>query len=70
MRLPRLPEQPVANWGALLANLLRLDSTMRISLAGAGAVEWREALIAERVRAGRIEIDESDQSGLHVRLLR
>ena len=70
LRLPRLPEQPVANWGVLLANLLRLDSTMRISLAGAGAVEWREALIAERVRAGRIEIDESDQAGLHVRLLR
>lgn len=70
LRLPRLPEQPVANWGALLANLLRLDSTMRISLAGAGAVEWREALIAERVRAGRIEIDESDQPGLRVRLLR
>lgn len=70
LRLPRIPEQPVANWGALLANLLRLDSTMRVSLAGAGAVAWREALIVERVRAGRIEIDESDQPGLHVRLLR
>lgn len=70
LRLPRLPEQPVANWGALLANLLRLDSTMRISLAGAGAVEWREALIAERVRAGRIEIDSSEQPGLRIQLLR
>lgn len=70
LRLSRLPDQPVASWGGLLANLLRLDSTLRVSLAGAGAVEWREALIAERVRAGRIEIDESDQPGLQVRLLR
>ena len=34
LRLPRLADQPTAEWGELLANVLRLDSTTRISLAG------------------------------------
>ncbi|HAW60958.1 MAG TPA: DUF4892 domain-containing protein, partial [Pseudomonas sp.] len=53
-----------------LASMLRLDSTMRISLAGRGAVAWREALIVERIRPGRLEVDDSEQAGLLIRLLR
>ena len=70
LRLPRLADQPTAEWGELLANVLRLDSTTRISLAGQGAAAWREALIAERIRGGRLEVDESQESGLLIRLLR
>ena len=56
--------------GGILASMLRLDSTMRISLAGRGAVAWREALIVERIRPGRLEVDDSEQAGLLIRLLR
>ena len=70
LHLPRLADQPTAEWGELLTNVLRLDSTTRISLAGQGAAAWREALIAERIRGGRLEVDESQESGLLIRLLR
>ncbi len=70
LRLPRLADEPTAEWGALLANVLSLDSTTRVSLAGRGAVAWREALIAERIRGGRLEVDDSQEPGLLIRLLR
>ena len=70
LRLPRLADEPTAEWGALLANVLSLDSTTRVSLAGRGAVAWREALIAERIRGGRVEVDDSQEPGLLIRLLR
>jgi len=70
LSLPLLPAEPVDDWAALLANVLRLDSTIRISLGGEGATGWREALIAERVSARRLELDDSDQPGLHITLLR
>ncbi|HAG78286.1 MAG TPA: DUF4892 domain-containing protein, partial [Pseudomonas sp.] len=34
------------------------------------AAAWREALVAERIRGGRLEVDESEQPGLLIRLLR
>ncbi|EWC42494.1 DUF4892 domain-containing protein [Pseudomonas stutzeri] len=70
LRLPRLADEPTAEWGGVLANVLRLDSTARVSLAGRGAVAWREALVAERIRGGRLEVDESQEPGLLIRLLR
>lgn len=70
LQLPRLADEPTAEWGGILASMLRLDSTMRISLAGRGAVAWREALIVERIRPGRLEVDDSEQAGLLIRLLR
>ena len=63
-------DEPTAEWGALLANVMRLDSTTRVSLAGRSAAAWREALVAERIRGGRLEVDESEQPGLLIRLLR
>jgi hypothetical protein len=60
----------VADWGALLASMLRLDSTLRVTIAGRAAPAWRDALIAERISARRLELDDSDESGLTIRLLR
>ncbi|EIK52283.1 hypothetical protein YO5_01886 [Stutzerimonas stutzeri TS44] len=70
LRLPRLPDEPSAEWSALLADLMRQDITIRVSLGGHAGAAWREALIAERIGARRIELDEDDQPGLRVRLLR
>ncbi|MCJ0973369.1 DUF4892 domain-containing protein [Pseudomonas sp. PS1] len=70
LRLARLPDEPTAEWGALLANVLRLDSTMRIELIGSGAAAWLEALRAERVKPRRIDAVDSDEPGLVIRLLR
>ncbi|MBE7373076.1 DUF4892 domain-containing protein [Pseudomonas lopnurensis] len=70
LRLPRLADEPTADWGQLLANVLRLDSTMRVSLAGRAAVAWREALVGERIRAARLEVDDSQEPGLLIRHLR
>lgn len=70
LRLPRLPDEPSAEWSALLADLMRLDSTLRVSLAGRTGAAWREALIAERIGARRLELDDSAEAGLLIRLLR
>lgn len=68
--LPRLPDEPTAEWGALLANVLRLDSTVRVELVGRGAAAWYEALTTERIKARRLEAEASDEAGLRIRLLR
>jgi hypothetical protein len=68
--LPRLPQEPTAEWGALLANVLRLDSTTRVELEGRGAAGWYEALTQERIKARRIEAEASDEDGLRIKLLR
>ena len=68
--LPRLPDEPTADWGALLANVLRLDSTVRVELLGRGAAAWHEALTTERIKSRRLEASASDEAGLRLRLLR
>ena len=68
--LPRLPQEPTAEWGALLANVLRLDSTVRVALEGKGAAAWYEALVQERIKARRLEAATSDEDGLRIKLLR
>lgn len=70
LRLARLPSEPLADWAAVLARTLRLDSSVRVALSGAGASEWREALIAEGIRPLRMEIDAGDSAGLTLRQLR
>ncbi|NKQ10710.1 DUF4892 domain-containing protein [Pseudomonas sp. SST3] len=67
--LPRLPQEPTAEWGALLANVLRLDSTIRVVLEGRGAAAWHEALTQERIKARRLEAEVSDEEGLRIKLL-
>lgn len=70
LRLPRLPQVPTAEWGAVLANVLRLDSTIRVMLQGKGADDWHDALIQERIRARRLDTEVTDDDGLLIRLLR
>lgn len=68
----QLPDEASAEsaWLELLARSLSLDSTLRVSLAGAEAAAWREALIAQRVREARLELGEGGSGALEVRLLR
>lgn len=68
--LPRIPEEPTPEWSALLANVLRLDSTMRVELEGRGAAAWHEALTAERIKTRRLEAGGAEEAGLRIRLLR
>lgn len=68
--LPRLPVEPNPQWAALLANVLRLDSTIRIALEGEGAATWHEALLAERIAARRLDGEVTAEEGLRIRLLR
>lgn len=62
--------EPSEAWVAVLARSLNLDSTLRVSLAGAQAEAWREALAAQRVRAARLELAEDGVEGLQIKLLR
>ncbi|WP_425915024.1 DUF4892 domain-containing protein [Pseudomonas sp. GWSMS-1] len=62
--------EPSAAWAELLARSLRLDSTLRVSISGAQAEAWREALVAQRVRASRLELGEPDVSGVQLNVLR
>ncbi len=68
--LPRLPAEPGQEWAALLANVLRLDSTIRVALEGQGAAAWHEALLAERIAARRLDGEATAEEGLRIRLLR
>jgi hypothetical protein len=54
----------------LLARSLNLDSTLRVSLAGAQAEAWREALVEQRVRAARLELGDVEGEGLRISVLR
>lgn len=62
--------EPSAVWVELLARSLKLDSTLRVSISGAQAQAWREALVEQRVRASRIELGEPDVSGVQLNVLR
>ncbi|MNT68735.1 hypothetical protein D3C72_2069910 [compost metagenome] len=68
----RLPQQaePSAAWVTLLARSLNLDSTLRVSLSGAQAEAWRQALVEQRVRAARLELGDAAVEGLRINLLR
>ncbi len=68
----KLPDEAKADsaWVEVLARSLNLDSTLRVSLAGSQAEAWREALIEQRVREARLELGESSDETLSVRLLR
>ncbi|NIE76941.1 DUF4892 domain-containing protein [Pantoea sp. Ap-967] len=62
--------EPQANWVALLARSLNLDSTLRASLSGAQAEAWREQLLKAGVRDGRLEVGSAPTDGLHLELIR
>ena len=62
--------EPSAAWTELLARSLRLDSTLRVTISGAQAEAWRNALVEQRVRASRLELGEADVSGVQLNVLR
>lgn len=67
---PKLNADPDDTWLRLISRGLNLDTTLRVSVSGAKAEAWRQALIAQGVRAARMETGSVDGSGLHVELLR
>ncbi|QLC72255.1 DUF4892 domain-containing protein [Pseudomonas sp. LPB0260] len=69
LRLARQAE-PSPAWSRLLARSLNLDSTLRVSLSGAQAEAWREALVEQRVRAARLELGDGEVPGLRITVLR
>jgi hypothetical protein len=69
LRLPNQVELS-SEWVELLARTLNLDSTLRVTLGGAQALAWRDALIDQRVRASRLELSEAEVKGLRVNVLR
>lgn len=63
--LPRLTELPDPVWTKMLVRALNRNSTMRISMAGEHAQEWRDAMAEQGLRTSRIELEaEYNQPGL------
>lgn len=67
--LPRLDGAPSDTWATLLSRGLNLDSTLRITVAGAQASAWRDALVAKGVRAARLELGAADKPGLVLQVI-
>ena len=67
---PKLAGEPDAQWVPLISRALNLDATSRVSLTGAKAGAWRDALIANGVRASRLELGDGEAKGLRIELLR
>ncbi|MNF52417.1 hypothetical protein D3C84_337620 [compost metagenome] len=65
-----LNSAPDETWLRLISRGLNLDTTLRVSISGANAEAWRQALIAQGVRAARMETGSAEGSGLHIELLR
>ena len=61
---------PDETWLRLISRGLNLDTTLRVSISGANAEAWRQALIGQGVRAARMETGSAEGSGLHIELLR
>jgi hypothetical protein len=69
LNLPKQTE-PSEAWVVLLARSLNLDSTLRVSLTGAQAEAWREALVEQRVGGTRLEVGDATGEGLRISVLR
>lgn len=67
---PSLGSAPVEPWITLLSRTLNLDSSLRVTVAGAAAPAWRDALIAAGVRESRLQLGNVEQPGLRLDLIR
>ncbi|MCW8275614.1 DUF4892 domain-containing protein [Pseudomonas sp. PCH199] len=67
---PKLTNAPDDSWLRLISRGMNLDATLRVSISGANAEAWRQALIGQGVRAARMETGSVEGSGLHFQLLR
>lgn len=70
LQLPRLADVPAEPWTTLLSRGLNLDATLRVSLSGPHAADWRDALVAKGVRSARLELDSGEVSGLLLKVIR
>ncbi|MGV8864264.1 MAG: DUF4892 domain-containing protein [Pseudomonas sp.] len=70
LNLPKLTGAPQDVWATLLSRGLNLDGNLRVTVSGADAEAWRQALITKGVRAARIEAGSGDKPGLFVELIR
>lgn len=52
-----------------LAQALNRDSTLRVTLGGEQAGDWRQALLDAGVRSSRMELDNAQQPAAYVRVL-
>ncbi|KJK03804.1 lipoprotein [Pseudomonas sp. 21] len=70
LTLSHVPQEPGGAWLDLLVRTLRLDTGVRVELAGQHAGDWRAALTAQGVRDARLEQGKDDGDGLHLTWLR
>ncbi|MDF3931631.1 DUF4892 domain-containing protein [Pseudomonas citronellolis] len=70
LTLSHVPGQPGGAWLDLLVRTLRLDTGVRVELAGSHAADWRAALTAQGVRDARLELGGAEGDGLHLTWLR
>ncbi|MDB6048514.1 MAG: hypothetical protein JWR17_1260 [Pseudomonas sp.] len=70
LEFPKLSAEPQDTWTTLISRGLNLDSTLRVTVSGAHAEAWRQALIAKSVRAARLEAGSADTPGLVIELIR
>ncbi|ROL63025.1 DUF4892 domain-containing protein [Pseudomonas vranovensis] len=67
---PDLNGEPPAAWVKLIGRSLNNNTTLRVSLSGAKAQDWREQLVKAGVRAARLEVGNAETDGFHVELIR
>jgi len=70
LEFPALSAEPLDTWVTLISRGLNLDSTLRVTVSGANAEAWRQALVAKSVRAARLETGSADKTGLVIELIR
>lgn len=68
--LPMLTGAPAEPWVTLLSRGLNLDSSLRVTVSGKQAEDWRQALVGKGVRAARLEDGSKDATGLVIELIR
>jgi len=68
--LPMLTAAPAEPWITLLSRGLNLDSSLRVTVSGKQAEDWRQALVSKGVRAARLEAGNADATGLVIELIR
>lgn len=70
VQFAELTQEPDAQWVALLAASLKHQRTLRVAISGAHAALWRDALVAQGIAAGRLELDEAKDAGLTLTRIR
>jgi hypothetical protein len=64
-----LAPEPSPPWVAVLVRCLQMDSTLRVSLSGVYASAWQAALSGQGIRANRLQLLDSSNSELQIKLL-